>query len=75
MGINKRRPVRAKALVLNAFALTGRFLLILISFNSYFFLDFIQCLLDIIQDILYILDTYREADQVWSNACLLQLLV
>ena len=39
------------------------------------FLDLIQCLLDIIQDILYILDTYREADQVWGNACLLQLLV
>ena len=29
-----------------------------ISFNSYFFLYFIQCLLDIIQDILYILDAY-----------------
>ena len=44
------RPVRAKAFILNAFALIGRFLL--------FFLDFIQCLLDIIQDIFDILDTY-----------------
>ena len=44
------RPVRAKALILNAFALIGRFLL--------FFLDFIQCLLDIIQNIFDILDTY-----------------
>ena len=37
-------------------------------------LNLIQSLLDIIEDVFYIFDTYREANQIWRNTCFLQLL-
>ena len=39
-----------------------------------FVLNLIQSLLDIIEDVFYIFDTYREANQIWRNTCFLQLL-
>lgn len=39
-----------------------------------FVLNLIQSLLDIIEDVFYIFDTYGEANQIWRNTCFLQLL-
>ena len=39
-----------------------------------FVLNLIQSLLDIIEDVFYIFDTYRKANQIWRNTCFLQLL-
>ena len=39
-----------------------------------FVLNLIQSLLDIIEDVFYIFDTYGETNQIWRNTCFLQLL-
>jgi len=37
-------------------------------------LNFVKCLLDVIQDIFYVLDTHAEANQIGCNTSLAQLL-
>jgi hypothetical protein len=39
------------------------------------FLDFVECLTDVVEDVLNVLNTDREADEVRCYTCLKQLLV